>query len=71
MQIQDVEENLTELKLKNECTTPNVQVILDPSTTSNAELDAYGRSARVKIDDKDSWNKGKIVPTFTQFRLPS
>ena len=30
------------------------QVILDATTTSNAELDAYGRTARVKIDDKDT-----------------
>lgn len=35
--------------------TLEFEVILDPSTTSNAELDAYGRSARVKIDDKDAF----------------
>eukprot|EP00913_Durusdinium_trenchii_P035678 g33383.t1 len=34
--------------------TLEFEVILESSSTANAELDVYGRCARVKIDDKDN-----------------
>ena len=33
--------------------TLEFEVILEPLSTTNAELDVYGRCARVKIDDKE------------------
>ncbi|CAK8988044.1 unnamed protein product [Durusdinium trenchii] len=35
--------------------TLEFEVILESSSTANAELDVYGRCARVKIDDKDAF----------------
>ena len=30
-----------------------IKVVLDPTTVTNADLDAYGARSLVKIDDKD------------------
>mmetsp|Transcript_27497 Transcript_27497/g.64086 ORF Transcript_27497/g.64086 Transcript_27497/m.64086 type:complete len:895 (+) Transcript_27497:67-2751(+) len=35
--------------------TLEFEVVLDPATAVNAELDSYGARARVKIDDKDAF----------------
>jgi len=35
--------------------TLEFEVVLDPTTVTNADLDAYGARSRVKIDDKDAF----------------
>lgn len=40
----------------------SLQVVLDGTTATNAELDIYGRSARVKIDDKATPSAHQMSP---------